>query len=93
MYAFERDKRFAFSLAPLALAFVGIPLGMNSRQKENSSGIVMSIVIAFAYFLLLILAEETRADHLSLSQSLLWLPNILGVFLGLWFLHRASQKS
>lgn len=89
-YAFERDKRFSFSLAPLALAFVGIPLGMNSRRKENSAGIVMSIVIAFAYFLLLILAEETRADHLTLSQFLLWLPNVLGVGLGVWFLRRAS---
>lgn len=90
-YAFERDKRFSFSLAPLALAFIGIPLGMNSRRKENSAGIVMSIIIAFGYFLLLILAEETRADNLVLSQCLLWLPNILGVGLGLWFLRKAAK--
>ena len=91
-YAFERDRRYAFSLAPLALAFVGIPLGMNSRRRETSSGLTMSLVIAFGYFLVLILAEETRADNLALSQSLLWLPNLLGVALGLWFMRRASLK-
>ena len=52
----------------------------------------MSLVIAFAYFLVLILAEETRADNLALSQMLLWLPNVLAIGLGLWFLRRASRK-
>ncbi|MDB4508301.1 LptF/LptG family permease [Akkermansiaceae bacterium] len=92
LYAFERDRRLAFSLAPLALAFVGIPLGMNSRRKETSSGLTMSLVIAFAYFLVLILAEETRSSNLALSQVLLWLPNVLGVTLGLWLMRRASRR-
>lgn len=91
-YAFERDRRLAFSLAPLALAFVGIPLGMNSRRRETSSGLTMSLVIAFGYFLILILAEETRADNLVLSQTLLWLPNVLGIALGLWLMRRASRR-
>lgn len=91
LYAFERDRRLAFSLAPLALAFVGIPLGMNSRRKETSSGLTMSLIIAFAYFLVLILAEETRSSNLALSQVLLWLPNVLGVTLGLWLMRRASR--
>ncbi|MGC6426659.1 MAG: LptF/LptG family permease [Akkermansiaceae bacterium] len=91
-YAFERDRRIAFSLAPLALAFVGIPLGMNSRRRETSSGLTMSLVISFAYFLVLILAEETRADNLALSQTLLWLPNVIGIALGLWFMRRASRQ-
>ncbi|MGJ8696399.1 MAG: LptF/LptG family permease [Verrucomicrobiaceae bacterium] len=91
-YAYERDRRFSFSLAPLALAFIGIPLGMTSRRKETSGGITLSVIIAFGYFLMLILAEETRADHLALSQTLLWLPNILGVGLGIYFLRRASRR-
>lgn len=91
-YAFERDRRLAFSLAPLALAFVGIPLGMNSRRRETSSGLTMSLVIAFAYFFILILAEETRANNLALSQILLWSPNVLGIALGIWFMRRASRR-
>lgn len=92
LYAFERDRRLAFSLAPLALAFVGIPLGMNSRRKETSSGLTMSLVIAFAYFLVLILAEETRGSSLALSQTLLWLPNVLGITLGLCLMQRATRR-
>jgi len=41
----EWTRRISFSMAPLALAFIGIPLGLSARRKETSTGAVLTKVL------------------------------------------------
>ncbi|MFT6862911.1 MAG: lipopolysaccharide export LptBFGC system permease protein LptF [Akkermansiaceae bacterium] len=89
----ERIRRISFSFAPLALAFVGIPLGLSARRKETSSGSGMSLAVAVGYFLFFIIADETQGSNLMLTKSLMWLPNLACLALGIFLFRRATKRA
>jgi len=86
----EITRRYAYSLACLAFAFIGVPLGIKSRRRDTSSGLVLGIAIAAGYFLSTFLAEQFHTD--AQVTAALWAPNVLCVLLGLWLFRRARFK-
>lgn len=90
---FELARRSSFSLAPLALAAIAIPLGITSRRRETSSGLLVSVGIAFGYFLLMIIADEARGSGEFLPLALLWLPNVLCLGLATFLILRSARKA
>jgi lipopolysaccharide export system permease protein len=86
----EITRRYAYSMACLAFAFIGVPLGIKSRRRDTSSGLVLSIAIAAGYFLSSFLAEQFHTD--AQVTAALWAPNVLCVLLGLWLFRRARFK-
>lgn len=89
-YQVEMIQRYSFSMACLAFAFVGIPLGMQSRRKESSRGLLMSLVVAGAYFLFSVLADQSGS--VAKATAVLWAPNAACVLLGLWLFTRTKFK-
>lgn len=87
----EVTHRHSFSLACLAFAIIGVPLGMNARRRESSTGFVLSIGIGLLYFLFHIFADQSKSTG-PLNTLLYWTPNILALFLGLYLFRRARFK-
>ena len=60
----ELYQRLALPVACLVLSLVGIPLGISSRRSGKSTGVVMTVILVFLYYTLLIsgigLAREQR---------------------------------
>ncbi len=79
--------RYAFSMACLAFAFIAVPLGLQSRRKDNSRGLILSLLIGGAYFLITILADQSKNP--SVAMFVLWLPNVICVLVGLFLFRRA----
>ena len=88
----ELHKRRSLSLACLSFAFIGIPLGISPRRRENSNGLLLSLLIAATYFGFLIFAEELENASLSTIVAALWLPNFLCLGLGIWLFRKASFR-
>lgn len=86
----EITKRYSFSMACLAFAFVAVPLGIGTRRRETSAGLVMSLVVGVAYFLITMLAERFETD--AGMATMLWAPNVACVFLGIWLFRRARFR-
>ncbi len=86
----EITKRFSFSMACLSFAFIAVPLGLKSRRKDTSSGLVISLAIGTAYFLFTVLSDKFDTDIG--AASALWAPNIFCVLLGLWLFRRAQSR-
>jgi len=86
----EITKRYSFSLACLSFACVAVPLGLKSRRKDTSGGLIVSLMIGTAYFLFTVLADEFETD---LGASLvLWAPNVFCVLLGLFLFRRVRFR-
>lgn len=85
-------SRQSFSLACLAFALVGIPLGINSRRRETSTGFALSMGIGMSYFLFHIFAGQIKSDTSHTATILFWLPNILALILGIWLFKKARSK-
>lgn len=86
----EITRRYTFSMACLAFVFVGVPLGLNSRRKENSGGLIISLLIGAGYFMFSLLANEFKTDNA--AALVLWIPNVICVLLGLILFRRARFK-
>lgn len=86
----EITKRYSFSMACLAFAFVAVPLGMQSRRRDTSHGLVISLLIGTGYFLITMLADQFKTD--SGAALMLWAPNIACVLLGLFLFRRARFR-
>lgn len=88
----EISKRYSFSMACITFALVAVPLGVTAQRRETSIGFLFSLVIAFVYFLFIIIADTFRDDPEAYPHLLMWLPNIIFVALGLFLFRRLSKK-
>lgn len=83
-------QRYSFSMACLAFAFVAVPLGLQSRRKDSSSGLMLSLLLGTGYFLFTIVANESKT--LTAATIALWAPNLVCIAIGLWLFKRAQFK-
>ena len=86
----EITKRHTFSMACLAFAFIAVPLGLNSRRKDTSGGLVLSLLIGTGYFLVTMMADQFKSE--AGATACLWAPNAACVLLGLFLFRRARFK-
>jgi lipopolysaccharide export system permease protein len=88
----EINKRFSFSLASFAFALIGVPLAITAHRKETSIGFLLSLVVAFVYFLFIIIADTVKEKPELHPEWLIWAPNVLFIGLGLWLFFRLSRR-
>ncbi|MBM3864061.1 MAG: YjgP/YjgQ family permease [Verrucomicrobia bacterium] len=86
----EITKRVSFSFACLAFAFVAVPLGIGSRRRDNSAGLVLSLVIGTGYFLVTVLSEHFETELG--AKLVLWAPNIACVIIGIVLFRRSRFR-
>ncbi|WP_018970688.1 LptF/LptG family permease [Rubritalea marina] len=89
-YDFEREiiHRRSYSLACLAFAVIGIPLGMTSKRRESSSGFILALAVGLGYFLFHIFANQTKVDSRDIATLLYWAPNLLALLIGCFLFYR-----
>ena len=88
----ELNKRFSFPFSCLAFALVGVPLGITAHRRETSMGFLISLVVAFTYFLFIIAADTLRSNPSVHPELLVWFPNVLFIGLGIWMFRRLARQ-
>ncbi len=86
----EANRRISTAIGCFSFMLIGIPLGVKSHRKETATGMILSLVIVFAYYLFIVVAKSL-ADYPALHPNLiLWIPLIAAQFLGIWLIRRSS---
>jgi len=89
--AIEFHQRFALPLACVLLALVGIPLGVSSRKGGKSSAFVMTVCLAFLYYLSFItLIGLAKKGSLPVPVAV-WTPNVVFLIAGIVLLSRLEK--
>jgi LPS export ABC transporter permease LptG/LPS export ABC transporter permease LptF len=84
----ELHWRLALPLACLLLSVAGIPLGISTRRSGKSSAVVLTLALAFSYFMALNgLTKMAQTSALPPGLAL-WLPNIVFSTVGVILLTR-----
>jgi LPS export ABC transporter permease LptF/LPS export ABC transporter permease LptG len=88
----EFHQRLALPFACFAFALVGFPLGVSTNRGGRSTGLVLSLILMFAYYLALV--GGTRVTGVGSFSPLLgaWLPNIAFAILGISLLSRSDRQ-
>jgi LPS export ABC transporter permease LptG/LPS export ABC transporter permease LptF len=84
----ELNQRLALPMACLFLTLAGVPFGITSRRGGKSSAVVLTVVIAFVYYI-----GKGALDKMALQGSLqpeiaAWIPNLAFLLLGLAMMAR-----
>ena len=85
-FATELPRRASF------FALIGVPLAINTRRKDTSTGFALGILIASLYFVALIFADLSRKSDTMLPYILLWLPNVITIAVALYLHNQARHK-
>ena len=87
-YLVEANERLALSLSCFAFTLLGIPLGMKSRRRESSIGIVISLLLVFLfYFFIIVAGALVNRPHLH-PDLIIWIPVVVGEVLGFILIKR-----
>ena len=88
----ELHRRFALPFACIALALVGVPLGISSRKSGKGSGYVTAVFLAFFCYYLAFISLIGLAQQRSLAPELaVWLPNLAFLAAGVILLIRLER--
>ena len=88
----ELNQRIAFALSPIAFLLLGLPLAIRTSRRETSIGLFISVILAGAFFMSIILCESLSSFPKLYPQYLLWLPNIIFQLLGAYLTYRISRR-
>ena len=88
----ELNKRFSFSLACVTFALIGIPLGITAQRQETTAGFALSLLVALAYFLIIIVVNAFREKTHVHPELLIWLPNAIFLLLGGFLFYRVNRR-
>ena len=84
----EFHQRLALPLACLLLALAGVPLGVSTRRTGKSGAVVMTVLIAIAYYMGL-LGLISLAGQGKLPPGIaVWIPNAIFTIFGMAMLAR-----
>jgi lipopolysaccharide export system permease protein len=86
----ELSSRYSFSLACFSFAFIAVPLALQARRRDNSHGLLLSLLIGTGYFLMVMLADQFK-NNLG-ATIMLWAPNVACILAG-WLLFRKARYS
>ncbi len=87
-YLVEANERLALSLSCFAFTLIGIPLGMKSRRRESSVGVLISLGVVFVFYFFIIIADAlVRHPHLH-PELIVWVPVVLGQGVGFYLLKK-----
>ena len=87
----EAHQRVAGAVACLAFTLLGVPLGIKTSRRETSIGIALSLGLALIFYFMTILANTLKGRPALFPEAILWSPNLLFEFLGLWLLWRVTR--
>jgi LPS export ABC transporter permease LptG/LPS export ABC transporter permease LptF len=82
-YKIELHQRLALPPACILLALVGIPLGMSTRRSSKSAAFVLTLALAFGYYMgLMAMMNVARQERIPVELAV-WTPNLVFALIGL----------
>jgi lipopolysaccharide export system permease protein len=88
----EVSKRFSNSMAVFTFVLIGIPLAVTAQRRETSVGIALSLVVAFSYFIIIVLTDNVKHKPDLHPEILIWFPNLLYLTLGGTLFFRLARR-
>lgn len=84
----EYHLRYAIAFAPLALALVGVPLGMTLERGGRGVGFSAAVGVLFVYYLLLVMGMNLAEKEKVPPPAALWMANAVATVAGLVLFRR-----
>src|SRR5213078_4708359 len=88
----EYHRKFSIPFACVVFALVAVPLGVQPVRAARSRGFTVSLVMIFAYYVLLSVGQALAEQALLPAAVGLWLPNATFAAFGVYLFGRAARE-
>jgi lipopolysaccharide export system permease protein len=86
----EASARMATSMSCFAFALIGVPLGLKSRRRESTVGILVSLVVVFLFYCIILAAKTLSKYPGTHADLVVWIP-VIAMEIGGFLLVRRSN--
>jgi len=87
------QDKINMALAVFSFAFVGVPLGIKVSRRETSANLGVAVLLALAYYFLIVVVGWLDQHPEYRPDLLLWAPNVIFIAIGGWLLTRLDRAS
>jgi LPS export ABC transporter permease LptF len=87
----ELHNRLVLPPACFLLALIGVPLGISTRKGGKSSAFVLTVIVAFLYYMSLVMLIGLARQQTLPVEIAMWLPNAVLGIVGLLLVGRMER--
>jgi LPS export ABC transporter permease LptG/LPS export ABC transporter permease LptF len=87
----ELNYRLALPVAALALAWMGLPLGLFTRKGGKAVGVMLAILLVFIYYVIMALGRELALQNRIAPEIGLWAANAVFAIGGFVMMRRMRR--
>ena len=87
----EFHQRFAMPIACVLMTLIGVPLGITRRRAGKSAAVVMTVAIAFLYYMAMIGFIGLARQGAMSAEAAVWLPDVLLAGFGIFMVARLER--
>jgi len=88
----ELNQRIALAISPIAFLLLGMPLAIRTSRRETSVGLFLSVILAGAYFISIMVLQALSSRPQLHPQLLIWIPNLIYQVGGAIFLFFIARR-
>ena len=86
------QDKINLALAVFSFALVGVPLGIKVSRRETSANLGLAVVLALAYYVLVVIVGWMDQHPDYRPDLLMWAPNLIFLALGALLLRRLDRS-
>ena len=87
----ELHQRVSVPFACLVFSMIGVPLGIQRQRSSSSIGLGISVIVIFIYYTIMSMGMALGQGGTLPAFTAVWIPNLLGILAGAFFIYRASK--
>ncbi len=91
-YAIEWNRRLSLPAACLVLMLVGVPLGLSSKRGGKATGLVVTLVLVFLYYMLWFIGIALAREGKVSAFAGVWSANLLFASCGIFLIQQLSRN-
>lgn len=84
-------QKIALPFACIVFGLVGSALGIRPQRTSKATGFGISVLVIFAYYMLMSVGDALGLSGAAPPQLAAWLPNLFGLAVGIWLLFRLNR--
>jgi len=91
-YQFYFHRRLSIAFSCITFGLLAIPLGMAQRARGKSSSFGKTLALILVYYAFIAGAGMLEKSSPKAMIAVFWMPNVLGILLGIWILYRSERS-